>query len=230
MGWSGIEMIPGNALPLGSAGALLLAVVLFAACACAPGRADGESGVVGEWVGVAVPPAPELLDVTVSTGKTALLILDVQKSNCSAERRPRCVESLPRIVALLERCRGQGIPIVYSLTSNAGPEDIREEVRPRPDDPVVASSVDKFYGTDLEQILRDIGVEAVILVGTSAHGAVLNTATGAAMRGFEVIVPVDGMSATEAYAEQYTAWHLANSPGTRRQTRLTTTTRITIEP
>ena len=27
--------------------------------------------------------------------------------------------------------------------------------------------------------------------------------------------------AGEAYAEQYTAWHLANSPGTRRQATLT---------
>ena len=33
--------------------------------------------------------------------------------------------------------------------------------------------------------------------------------------------PVDGMSAGEAYAEQYTAWHLANSPGARRRTTLT---------
>jgi hypothetical protein len=29
------------------------------------------------------------------------------------------------------------------------------------------------------------------------------------------------MSAREAYAEQYTAWHLANGPGTRRRTTLT---------
>jgi len=30
------------------------------------------------------------------------------------------------------------------------------------------------------------------------------------------------MSASDAYAEQYTAWHLVNAPGTRRVTRLTT--------
>jgi nicotinamidase-related amidase len=64
-------------------------------------------------------------------------------------------------------------------------------------------------------------VNTLVIVGTSAHGAVLNTATGAALRGFDVVVPVDGMSATEAYAEQYTCWHLANSPGTRRRVTLT---------
>ena len=28
----------------------------------------------------------------------------------------------------------------------------------------------------------------------------------------KVIVPVDGMSAENPYAEQYTAWHLLNAP------------------
>ena len=86
---------------------------------------------------------------------------------------------------------------------------------------MVKSSVDKFYNTDLEEILRTRGVETVIVVGTSAHGAVLHTATGAALRGLRVVVPVDGLSAGEAYAEQYTCWHLANGPGTRRQAALT---------
>jgi hypothetical protein len=28
----------------------------------------------------------------------------------------------------------------------------------------------------------------------------------------QVVLPVDGMSAESTYAEQYTAWHLANAP------------------
>jgi len=81
--------------------------------------------------------------------------------------------------------------------------------------------VDKFYQTDLEKILTSKNISKVIIVGTSAHGAVLHTATGAALRQLEVIVPVDGISASEIYAEQYTIWHLANSPGTRRNVTLT---------
>ena len=61
----------------------------------------------------------------------------------------------------------------------------------------------------------------MIIAGTTAEGAVLHTATGAAMRGFRVIVPIDGMSAGTLYAEQYTAWHLVNAPGSRRRTTLT---------
>jgi len=115
-----------------------------------------------------------------------------------------------------------GAQVVHSLTRSAEPEDIREEVRPMDDEPVVRSGVDKFYGTELENMLKERRVKTVILVGTSSNGAVLHTATGAAARGLDVVVPVDGMSASDAYAEQYTAWHLVNAPGTRRVTKLTT--------
>jgi nicotinamidase-related amidase len=53
----------------------------------------------------------------------------------------------------------------------------------------------------------------VIVTGTAAHGAVLNTAAAAALMGLKVVLPVDGVSAENTYAEQYTAWHLANAPG-----------------
>ena len=40
----------------------------------------------------------------------------------------------------------------------------------------------------------------------------LLTATGAALRGLDVVVPVDGMLSEQPYPEQYTAWHLATAP------------------
>jgi len=231
MEWSATDLlvrqVAGIAGP--TAGALLMALLLGAA-ACAPGWGDAAGIIVDEWASVPVPPPPELHKVTVSAADTALLVLDIQQQNCNEERRPRCVASLPGIVGLLAQCREHGMAVIYSLTSNATVDDVRAEVAPRADEPVVASGVDKFYGTDLEEILRARGIRAVVLVGTSAHGAVLNTATGAALRGFEVVVPVDGMSAGEPYAEQYTAWHLANSPGTRRSVTLTRMSMLTIAP
>jgi nicotinamidase-related amidase len=177
--------------------------------------------IIEEWSDVHTPPPPELERLAVDAGTTALLVLDIQKQNCNAERRPRCVATLPGIRKLLAAARDRGMCVAHSLTSRASQAELREEVAPREGEPVVRSGVDKFYGTELEEILRARGTETVILVGTSAHGAVLHTAAGAAMRGFRVIVPVDGMSASDAYAEQYTAWHLASSPGTSRQTTLT---------
>ncbi len=181
-----------------------------------------KGNIVEEWETVKLPAAPKLEEVTLEPSTTALLVLDVQNQNCNAERRPRCVESVPKIADLLGRARRVGAPVVHSLTRSAEPEDIREEVRPMDDEPVVRSGVDKFYGTELENMLKERRVKTVILVGTSSNGAVLHTATGAAARGLGVVVPVDGMSASDAYAEQYTAWHLVNAPGTRRVTRLTT--------
>ena len=182
----------------------------------------GATGdVVDEWAGVTAPPPPEPVPVKLDVKSTALLILYIQISNCNLETRPRCVASLPRIHTLMAQARSRGMAVVYSLTRSADVGDIREELTPLPDEPVVRSGVDKFFGTDLETILKDRGIQTVIVTGTAAHGAVLHTATGAALREFRVIVPVDAISAREMYAEQYTAWHLANAPGTRRQTTLT---------
>ena len=64
----------------------------------------------------------------------------------------------------------------------------------------------------MEKILADKGIKTVIAVGTASEGAVVNTATGAALLGLNVIVPVDGMSSVNPYAEQYVAWHLTHAP------------------
>ena len=63
----------------------------------------------------------------------------------------------------------------------------------------MTSAIDKFIvgnrDTGLEKILRYKGITSVILVGTPAHGAVLLYCERRRVTGFNVIVPVDGMSA-----------------------------------
>lgn len=181
-----------------------------------------DKTIVDEWSAVTFPPAPELKEVTLNAKETAFLILDIQKSTCNPEARPRCISSLPKIKDFLQKVRAAKMMVAYSLAGTATIEDILPEAALVAGEPVVRSSVDKFYNTDLEKILKDKGIKTVIICGTAANGAVLHTATGAAMRGFQVIVPVDLMSA-DLYAEQYTAWHLINAPGSRRQTTLTKT-------
>lgn len=177
--------------------------------------------IVEKWNTVTPPTPVELKAATVSPANTAFLVLDIEERTCNTQARPRCVESAPRIGAFLARARAAGMPVVHSLTSKGTPETILPEARPLPGEPIVQSSVDKFFNTELEAILKKLGVSNVIITGTTAEGAVLHTATGAAMRGLNVIVPVDGMSAGTLYAEQYTAWHLLNAPGTRARASLT---------
>lgn len=182
--------------------------------------------IIEEWGAVKPPPPPALRPVTVDLRTTALLILDIQQQNCNMQRRPRCVGSIPTIAGLLARATTRGMLVVYSTTTG-NVDDIWLQVRPLGGEPVVTSGADKFFGTDLERILRDRGIRAIIPVGTAANGAVLFTSSAAALRGFQIILPVDGLSAESLYIEQYTVFHLANAPTIGGRVTLTRTDLIT---
>lgn len=110
---------------------------------------EGQQTIVDEWEEIELPPPPKLSPVTVNPEDTALLILDIQNQNCNAERRPRCVERIPRVQKLLSMARETQMLVVYSLTRAAERGDIREEVAPKGGEPVVKAGVDKFYRTEL---------------------------------------------------------------------------------
>jgi nicotinamidase-related amidase len=172
--------------------------------------AAAQTSVIDDWANVKAPPAPALKPVTADPKTTALLMLDFMNQNCG--KRPRCVSSEPAVKKLLMEARAKGAPVAYSIIANTTPADILTGLAPAEGEPSVQSGVDKFFRTDLEKILKDKGVQTVIVVGTAANGAVLYTASAAALRGMNVIVPVDGMSSADVFSEQYTAWHLANAP------------------
>jgi len=178
-------------------------------------------GVIDEWASVKAPPPPPLGRVKVDPQTTALLVLDIATQTCNATQRPRCIAMLPRVKTLLAAARAKGLFVVYTLGAASTPADILPEVAVLGGEPMVKSGPDKFVNTELEKILRDKGIKTVIAIGAAAHGAVLHTATGAAFRGFDVIVPVDAMAAETTYAEQYTAWHLVNAPRLADKVKLT---------
>jgi nicotinamidase-related amidase len=177
--------------------------------------------IIDEWAIVQAPKPPELKPVTLDPKTTALLVLDFVKQTCNTERRPRCLDSVPKVQALLKQTRAKGVTVIHSTTTAATPADIAKELTPLEGEPIVKASADKFFKTDLEKILSEKGIKTVVVVGTAAQGAVLNTASQAAFRGLQVIVPVDGMSAENTYFEQYTIYHLANAPGVGQQVTLT---------
>ncbi len=195
----------------GLAAAVLVAILALVIVPSGIGQAVRT--IIDDWAAVVPPPPPELKPVTVDPRTTALLVLDILNTACNTQRRPRCVSSVPRLVTLINRANARGMPVIYSITNPPTTVDnILPLVRPLGGEPVVAANADKFLGTNLEQILRDRGIRTVIVTGTAAHGAVLYTASAAALRGFSVIVPVDLMSAETLYIEQYVAWNLANAP------------------
>lgn len=175
--------------------------------------------IIDLWNTVSPPPAPELKSIAIDPKTSALLVLDMETTIC---KNPRCIASIDNIYNLLTRSRKNDMLVVYSLTHTGNPQDIAKQLAPLPGDPIVKSNVDKFYKTNLDKILRKKGIKTVVVTGYAANGAVLHTATSAAFHGYNVIIPVDCMStANILYAEQYTVWHMLNSPGTRNRAVLT---------
>lgn len=172
-----------------------------------PGYAET---IIDQWASIERPPAPALKPVTVDTKTTALLMLDFMNQNCG--KRPRCLASIPAVKQLLADARANNMTVVYSLIANTTIADVIKDVAAIAGEPSVLSGPDKFLRTDLEKILKDKGIKTVITVGTSANGAVLYTASAAALRGMNVIVPVDGMSSADAYADLSAAAVLTTAP------------------
>ena len=194
----------------------LIAAVALVSTLALPAHA---ANIMDEWAGMKAPAAPALKSVTVDPKTTALLMLDFMNQNCG--KRPRCLDTIPAMKKLLEEARAHKVAVVYSIIANSTPADVIKDVAPLADEPHVLSGPDKFRNTDLEKILKDKGITTVIAVGTASNGAVLYTASGAAFRGMDVIIPVDGMSAVDPYAEYSTVLTFMSAPQVSAKTTLT---------
>ncbi|HWE77350.1 MAG TPA: isochorismatase family protein [Pseudolabrys sp.] len=196
---------------------ILLAAVTAAVIAGAiPAQA---ADVVADWTKVSAPAAPSLKSVTVDPKTTALLMLDFMNQNCG--KRPACVATIPAMKKLLAAARAAKATVVYSIIANTTPADVIKDVAPEASEAHVKGGPDKFVNTDLDKILKDKGIKTVIAVGTSSNGAVLYTASGAAFRGMNVVIPVDGMSAVMPYADKSTVFTFMNAPTVSAKTTLT---------
>lgn len=156
------------------------------------------------------PPRPESL--TLEAGKTALIIVDMQNDFVNPRGSLYVKNSekiIPNIRRILDKAKTRNAIIVY--TQDWHPEDspefkiwpkhcvagswgaeIVDELKPQPGDLVVRKETyDAFYGTELERVLRENGVEIVVVTGVVANICVLHTAGSAALRGFKVVFPVD---------------------------------------
>lgn len=175
--------------------------------------------IIDQWASVKTPPVPALKPVTVDPKTTALLMLDFMNQNCG--KRPACVASIPAMEKLLAAARAAKASVVYSIIANTTTADVIKDVAPTADEPHVQSGPDKFLRTDLEKILKDKGIQTVIVAGTASNGAVLYTGSEAALRGMNVIVPVDGMSSLDPFADLSAAYTFTNAPFISTKTTLT---------
>ena len=169
--------------------------------------------VIEEWGTAKFPAPPPLKPAKIDGKETAVLVMDFTKQTCTPERRKRCADSVAKVVKFVTEARASGALIIYSVAvPNSVPADILPALTPAAGEQVLPPlGPDKFVNSDLEKTLKDKGIKTLVAMGTQAQTSVLHTGSTAALKGFKVIVPVDGMSADEVFPELYAAWHLATA-------------------
>jgi len=166
------------------------------------------------WIKTLTHPFGKVFLVVV-LAKAAVLVVDMLKDFVKPEFIPRSRISgtIDAIKRLLDRARAKGVPVVYVCDSHL-PDDgefkiwprhavqgtegaeVIEELKPREGDYIVKKRrYSGFYGTDLDLLLRELGVDTVIIVGVATHICVLHTAADAYFRGYRVFVPRDCVNA-----------------------------------
>lgn len=145
----------------------------------------------------------------------AVLVVDMLEEFVRGRLRAEAAEEIvPRVARLLEAARRLGVPVIHVIDSHVpgvdaefrlwGPHAVKgskesrivEELGPREGDYIVEKRrYDGFVYTDLDLLLRELGVDTVIVTGIHTHICVQQTVMGAFYRGYRVIVPVDCVAA-----------------------------------
>ncbi len=161
---------------------------------------------------------------------TALIILDML-SEFEFPDGPAVKAAALRIAkpiaGLRDRARRAGVPVIYVNDTGcqwesdqraflqrclAGPgAAIAALLRPDEGDFFIFKPRHSaFYGTPLDELLQTLGVQHLVLTGTSSHQCVLLTASDAHIRGFDVTVASDGIAAADAAATRHAVYILEN--------------------
>ena len=122
---------------------------------------------------------------------------------------------------LLDAARAAKVTVIYLISPNSTPADVIKDVALEASELQVQSGPDKYLNTNLDKLLKTKGIKTIIAIGTAANGAVLYTASGAALRGLNVIIPVDGISSLDPYADYSTVFTFMNAPLVSNKTTLT---------
>jgi nicotinamidase-related amidase len=180
---------------------------------CVANTAVRAQTLIEEWGTAKFPAPPALKPAKIVPAETAILVMDFTKQTCTPERRKRCADSVAKVQKFVADARAKGALIIYSVAvPNSVPADILPALTPAAGEQVLPPlGPDKFINSDLEKTLKDKGIKTVVAMGTQAQTSVLHTGSTAALKGFKVIVPVDGMSGDEVFPELYTAWHLTTA-------------------
>lgn len=135
----------------------------------------------------------------------ALIIVDVQQGFAEADYfggKRNNPDAEANMATLLNAWRESNRPIFHIKHNSTEPQSplrpdqpgnaIKPEVAPQGDEPVIEKTVNSaFIGTDLEQRLRDAGIEQVVIVGLTTNHCVSTTTRMAGNLGFDTYLVGD---------------------------------------
>lgn len=165
--------------------------------------------------------------------KDALLLVDVI-NDFRHEGGDKLLKSFQErhgaLLSALEGARAKGVPVIYAndnfgvwdgngprlveeaLSGKAG--DLVEQIAPQPDDRfVVKPRYSAFDHTPLVLILRELGIERILLAGAATEMCVVQTAIDAKEDGFKVSILADACATTDAEIEELALRYAAEIVG-----------------
>ncbi|AMN41248.1 cysteine hydrolase family protein [Rhodoplanes sp. Z2-YC6860] len=145
-----------------------------------------------------IPAPPDPVAVVLDPAKTALLVFDIVDH--IAERQPKCREQLaPAVAVFLARVRQLGLLTAYGTRAHNLKTWLPEVAPASGDIEFESKAQDRFYGTELDTMLKAKGITTLILTGWKISGSVTYTSVGATLRGYTVVVPIDATSDATDY-------------------------------
>lgn len=176
-------------------------------------------------VTIDVPSTEVRRRVVVEPQTSALIVVDMQNdfvTDGGALVVPSARQTIDAIGRVLILARQHRIAVFYTQDSHeAGDPEfalwgehvvrgswgwrIVDALAPRPDERVIEKlRYDGFFGTTLDHDLRIKGIKTIIVCGTVANICVLHTIGSAALRGYQVVLPIDAISAITEFDLQAT--------------------------
>ena len=154
--------------------------------------------------------------------KRAVLVIDVIHDFVYGKfGSERSASILPRLKSLLEYARDAGVPVVYvtdahlpvgdgefevwgehAVEGSEGAEIVGEVKPGEGDFRVLKRRYSCFYATGLDALLRELGVDAVVLTGLVTDICIQHTAADAFFRGYDVLVPRDCVEAVSDESQE----------------------------
>ncbi|MCS7119108.1 MAG: isochorismatase family cysteine hydrolase [Archaeoglobaceae archaeon] len=159
-----------------------------------------------------------------------LIVVDMQKDFCypkGALYIPKAEEIFESMEKVVERARRR-MKIIFTqdwhrtddeefkiwpkhCIMNTEGAEIIDELKVRDEDYFVKKRrYSAFFGTDLDLLLIELGIEKLYICGVATNICVLHTAGDAAIRGYRVSVIQDCTKALSDYEQEYAIRHMRN--------------------